>query len=56
MDLLFYRRGRRRTVHNTNFWKIGFFDNLLWEKSAVDFYEICSVCLACGGLLLYKFL
>ena len=53
-----FRRGRgRRTVYNdnTNFWKNGFFNNLLWKNYPVNFHEIFRVCLSCRGLLLCKF-
>ena len=42
MDLLFYRRCR--PVHDTNFWKMAFFNHLLWKNGAVGFHEIISVC------------
>ena len=40
------RRGSRgrRTVHNTYFWKNGFFQLFIVENYPVDFHDIFRVC------------
>ena len=55
MGLPFCRR--RRTVPSITliYWKMAFFNNLLWEKYPVDFHKTFRVCLSCKGLLLCKF-